>query len=162
MTRILRSINLGFWYLRSALKSAFGERTFKVSGLHKELIECVLLSLDVSIQTAVKQQLRQKYFFSFMTQCRVNVLYFFDADQLELIKIPQFQDARFTVELHSNDKSILGAVTFYRGRIFSVELPKPRKFFRGKDFIFGRVSEGPVKDSITNAIDRLEHGKSID
>jgi hypothetical protein len=154
---IFKSIKLAWWYVSHAL--FLGAGSHKADLMHLDIIEAVLSDLPVNISETVRAQLDRRYFFSWMTNGRINVFFFYDLSELPLIQDPAFDDSMFKVELFVEGRKHVAHVGFYKKRIHCVELKKPRAFFAGKRYLVGAVKEGKPKESFTNVIDRAEHGK---
>jgi hypothetical protein len=97
-----------------------------------------------------------------MSEGRINRIFFSRPDLLPVINDPSFADKLFRVELLIGGKKHLAHVTFYEGRIFSVELKEPRKSYKDKQFRIGVVSEGKTKDSFAEVVDRAAHGRNTE
>jgi hypothetical protein len=83
-------------------------------------------------------------------------------DPDSLLEGEEYRDSLFQVEMQVDGKKQRSHVTFFQGRLFSVELPKPLKFYKDKSIVFCDVKPGKTSQSITRAIDRLEHGRDND
>lgn len=95
-----------------------------------------------------------------MSGGRINAFYF--REKVPLIDDPGYSDKLFKVELFIEGKKHTAHVTFYKGRIFSVELKIPRKLYKDKEYRVGAVTEGRPKDTFTAVIDRAAHGMETD
>lgn len=97
-----------------------------------------------------------------MSDGRINVFYFYDVKKIPLIADPEFANKLYRIELFIDGKRHVAQVTFYMGRIFSVELKIPRKSYKDKEYRVGVVTEGQPKDSFTKVIDRAAHGRATE
>ena len=140
----------------------FCEGQWSIDRIHADIIEAVLLHLDSGDSECIRAQINHRYFFSWMSSGRINVFFFYRRDQLPLIPGLEFMDCLFKVQLKVDNRRYCAHVTFYKGRIFSVEFKKPRKFFLGKEYSIGAVTRGEPKDTFTRIIDRAEHGHETD
>jgi hypothetical protein len=159
---ILTLIRNPFLVLGQALKVVTGGGRWSLDPLQADLVDAVLSYLSPEIALCVQEQIAHHFFVSWMTSGRINVLYFYDESRLPLIADPQFADKLFKIDLFVEGKKQTAHVTFYAGRLFSVELKKPRKFFKGKMYRIGAVTEGRQRDSFTGIIDRAAHGKETE
>lgn len=130
--------------------------------IHLELIDAVLLHLEASNAKIIREQLAERYFFSWMSEGRINVFFFYDEKALGLIQDEAFEDRLFKVELFVDGRRYVAQVGFYQGRIHRVELKKPRSFFKGKSYGLGAVTEGNPSKSYTAVIDHAEHGRETE
>jgi hypothetical protein len=126
---------------------------------HQRAVNAVLAYLPPEIAGRVEQQLQQKHYMSFMTDGRINRIFFKHMPESLLISDPTFVDRLYNVEMFVDGRKQTAHVIFYEGRIFAVEFKKPHKFYKDKDIRFGVVTLGKPQQSIANAIDRREHGK---
>ncbi len=140
----------------------FREGRWSADQMHLDLIEAVLKKIDPDLARLVESQLRYKYFFDWMSKGKINVFRFYNQGQLPLITESDFADKLYKVELFIENKKHVALVTFYKGRIFSVELKKPRRFFNGKIYLVGEVREGKSNETYTSVIDRAAHGKETE
>lgn len=109
-----------------------------------------------------RAQLEQRYFFSWMSDGRINVFFFYDEDGLPTIRDPAFEDRLYKVELFVDGRKQWANVSFFEGRVHCVELKKPRKHFKGKRYTVGAVKESEPSESFTGVIDRAIHGKETE
>jgi hypothetical protein len=152
-----------FWKFFWDIQRFWGkEGNWALDPIHSDVIFKVVNSLDRDTKLAVETQLKQEYFFSWMSHGRVNVFYFYDLDKIPLIPDPQFSDKLFKVDLYVEDRRQSAHVIFFEGRIFSVEFKRPREFYVGKEYRVGSVTEGSPKDTFTAVIDRAAHGKETE
>lgn len=154
--------------LRKAV-TALGDLAYSVSGTgsrstkpyEQELIDSVLGTLDAAASDKVRAQLQTPFFVD-RTNKRIHTIWF-DAQLDELrLEDAEFADCLFKVFMNVNGRRQTGRVTFYKGYIFSVETPKPEKFYRDVKVEVVKVERGKLSESLTGAIDRLEHGRSDD
>lgn len=159
MTNVLRR---AWRYFFDGWRFVEGAGRWSADPIHMDLIETVLATLPIGIAATVRQQLEQRYFFSWMSDGRINVFFFYDERGLPLINDSSFDDRLFKVDLLVDGRRHKAQVGFYKGRIHRVELKKPRSFFKDKSYRLGAVAEGKPTDSFTRAIDRADHGKETD
>ena len=138
------------------------EGDWRLRPLHQAVINRLLTCLDSSTSSKIRSQLEQKYFMQFIPEGRINTFFFKNLSDDLLISDPAFQDCLFKVEVFADGRKQRAQVTFYKGRIFSVEFKKPHKFFVGKDIKIGSVTLGKPKDTFTAVIDRAAHGQETD
>lgn len=130
--------------------------------MHLAIIDVVLQQLPNEIAEIVRTQLSHRYSYSWMSDGRINVFFFYDEGGLPLISDPEFEDRLFKVDLVVDARRYVAQVAFIHGRIHRVELKKPRKFFLGKEYRIGAVKAGKPSDSFTGVIDRAAHGKETE
>ncbi len=159
---LMTALKFSWHYFWDAWRFAEREGRWRADPVHLDLIEAVLDHLGSDIATVTREQLSRRYFFSWMSDGRINVFFFYDEDSLSLLPRPDFDDRLYQVELFVEKRKYRAHVNFYEGRIHSVELKKPRSFFKGKDYAIGEVSEGKPSQSFTGVIDRAAHGKETD
>lgn len=152
----------GWTYFMDAWRFVERGGRWSADTMHLELIEAVLATLPTEIAATVRQQLEHRYFFSWMSDGRINVFFFYNQRGLTLIPDPAYEDRLFKVELFVEGRKYVAHVSFFERRIHCVELKKPRSFFKGKAYRIGAVSDGKPTDSFTRAIDRVDHGKPTD
>ena len=155
-------IRFAWNYFWDAQRYLFKEGKWKAEPIHLSLIDAVLNHLQEHQKSVVREQLENRYFLSWEPDGRINVFFFYDESSLPLLSVPEFEDRLIKVELFVEGRKHVAHVIFYKGRIHSIELKKPRSFFKGKSFRVGSVTEGKPSDSYTGAIDRLEHGKETE
>lgn len=110
----------------------------------------------------LNEQLLQPFFQSWWNQGRINPIFHYLLDPESLLEGEEYQDGLFRVEMRVEGKKQHANVVFVTGRLFSIELPKPIKFYKDKEIQLGAVKRGNNRQSVTRAIDRLEHGKDFD
>jgi hypothetical protein len=108
---------------------------------------------------AIRLQLSQPFFQRTYNNGLVNPIYHYALDPNSLLKDERYQDSLFRVEMVIDGKKQFANVEFVAGRLFSVELRKPIKFYKGKNLSFGEITIGKSSQTITRAIDRSEHGR---
>jgi hypothetical protein len=137
-----------------------GHCAWSMNFLLLSILDAFRPALGKDIKARVESQLSQPYFITFEHSGRVNT-FFFEPLELEpelRISDPAFADRLYKVEMFVDGRKQHAHVTFYKGRIFSIELKRPFKFYDGKNIRFGAVTLGKPKESMTGAIDRFEHG----
>jgi hypothetical protein len=151
-----------FEKLNNLLCYLWGEGDWKLRDLHRQIIDKLMTQLEARVSDKIKSQLGHKYFIQFIPEGRINTFFFDKLPNDLLISDSGFQDCLFKVEVFADGRKQQAQVTFYKGRIFSMELKKPHKFFVGKDIKIGSVTLGKPKDTFTAVIDRAAHGQETD
>lgn len=124
------------------------------------MISKVAETLAPETQELLRLQLQEEYLVD-RTNDRISSIYFYRLPEALLIPDPEFQDLLYKVKMKVNGRTQNNRVTFYEGRILCVELRKPRKEYEGSDIEIIDVTKGEPKQTLTAAIDRAVHGKSI-
>lgn len=112
--------------------------------------------------TKLKEQLSQPFVQHWWNEGRINPIFHYLIDPDSLLEGEEYQDTLFRVAMVVDGRKQNANVVFGKGRIYSVELPKPIKFYKGKNIEFGAVTRDNMRQSMTRAIDRLEHGKDFE
>jgi hypothetical protein len=160
--KLLSTISMPFKTLNRIDCYLWGQGDWKLRPLHQQVIDKLLAYLDHGQSDKIRSQLEQKYFMQFIPEGRINTFFFNNLPDTLLISHPGFQDGLFKIEVFVDGRKQHAQITFYKGRIFSVEFKKPHKFFTGKDIEIGSVTSGQPKNTFTAAIDRAEHGRETD
>jgi len=134
-----------------------GEGSWKLRSYEEKVLTAVFGSLDLGTQILVKSQLMQKYFVERIPTGKINVLRFYDLKEEYLIHDQRFCDLLYKVSIKVDGKKQIANVTFYKGRIFSIEFKNPGKYYLGKTIEVGEVKLGNTENSYTRNIDRSEH-----
>ncbi len=140
----------------------FREGRWRADPMHLDLINAVQNYVSGDIANVIGEQLQRPYFISWWSKGRINVFFFYRRDRLPIISDPKFRNALFSVDLRLEGRKRKAHVTFYEGRVFSVELKLPRKVYKNKEYRIGAVTEGKPKDTFTAVIDRTAHGKETE
>jgi hypothetical protein len=119
-------------------------------------------SRNQSDAAKLRDQLSQPFVQRWWIKGRINPIFHYLLDPDSLLDGEEYQNSLFRIELVVDGKKQHANITFGGGRIYSVELPKPIKLYKGKDLQFGAVTRGNNRQSMTRAIDRLEHGKDFE
>lgn len=127
--------------------------------LESEMILMVAQEFNPSIKALLQRQLKEDFIVD-RTNDRISSIHFYRLPDTLLIPDPEFQDLLYKVKMKVNGRVQTNRVTFYEGRIFGVELRKPRKEYEGADIEIVEVTKGEPKQSLTAAIDRAVHGNS--
>lgn len=159
---IKSAIKFSWAYFWDAWRFIEREGRWQADSMHLDIIEAVLDSLGAGSADLVRQQLSHRYFFSWMSDGRINVFFFYDEEALPLLPRPDFDDRLYRVELFVEGKKQWAQVAFFQCRIHRIELKKSRGFFKGKAYKIGEVSEGKSTDTYTRVIDRAAHGKETE
>ncbi|MBK8631690.1 MAG: hypothetical protein IPN84_16315 [Sphingomonadales bacterium] len=141
--------------------SLSGDGSRKIRPIHQDLLNKFLPTLEDEIQLVVVNQLEQPFYMQF-NDGMVSIFYFDDFNLSPSLRIshPEFRDRLYKIEMFVDGRKEWAHITFYKGRIFSIEFKNNFKFYKNKDVIFGAVVLGKSKQSYAGAIDRLEHGKN--
>jgi hypothetical protein len=126
------------------------------------LISHLTNSLSTSDAEKIRSQLVQPFMQHWWHKGRINPIFYYALDPESLLDSEEYQEGLFRVEMLVDGKKQRANVTFIAGRLYSVELPKPLKFYDGKSLILGTVTRGKSGQSITRSIDRFEHGRDAD
>ncbi|MHA7820427.1 MAG: hypothetical protein ACX930_12340 [Erythrobacter sp.] len=145
-----------FWHV---LGAATGDGSLKLAPTHHALVDALLVQLEPNLAKTVRRQLDEPFYIQYMG--RISVIFFNDFNlPLELrIQDADFLDRLFRIEMFVDDRKRWANVTFFNGRIHSLELRKPLKYYRDKSVRFGAAKLGKPTQSMTYAIDRQEHGR---
>ncbi len=149
----LRKLNHRFGHILE------GSGSWSVTELERSLIDQVEAKLEPSTRTLLHRQLAEEYLVD-RTNDRISSIYFYRLPEALLIPDPDFQDLLFKVRMKVDGRTQTNRVTFYRGRIFGVELRKPRKDYADAEIEVLDVTRGEPKNTLTSVIDRAAHGKS--
>ena len=139
-----------------------GEGAWHLCHPTEAVIEYFLGTRKPSEAAKIRDQLAQPFLQRTYNQGRISPIYHYMLDPDSLHEGEEYRDSLFQVEMQVDGKKQRSHVTFFQGRLFSVELPKPLKFYKGKSIVFGDVKPGKTSQSITRAINRLEHGRDDD
>jgi hypothetical protein len=110
----------------------------------------------------LRAQLSQFFFQSWYSGGRINPIFHYALDPKNLLYDELYKNALFHVEMMIDGKKQRANAIFYSGRLFSIELPKPIKFYKGKTVQLGTVTRGNPRSTMTRAIDRKEHGRNAE
>lgn len=133
-----------------------GAGSSAVTPLESDLIDEVAGRLSQDTRGLFKSQLNEDYLVD-RTNDRISSIHFYRLPDELLIPDPDFQDLLFKVRMKVDGRTQTNHVTFYKGRIFSVELRKPRKTYKNAKLEFLEVVKGVPKNTFTRKIDREEH-----
>ena len=140
-----------------------GEGDWRLSNTTKAIIEHFIASRNDYESALLKMQLAQPFFQAKWNGGRVNPIFYYLFDEKTSLQPEEYHnDSLFQIEISVDGKKQRSNIMFVDGRLFSVELPKPLKLYEGKSITFGEVKRGKTSQSITQAIDRLEHGRDDD
>ena len=140
-----------------------GEGDWHLSNTTKAIIEHFITTRNDNESALLKMQLSQPFFQAKWNGGRVNPIFYYLFDEKTSLKDEEYHnESLFQIEISVDGKKQRSNIMFVGGRLFSVELPKPLKFYEGKSITFGDVKRGRTSQSITRAIDRLEHGRDDD
>ena len=135
-----------------------GEGGWRLRPHERAMIEAVAAHLGGAADIAIRAQLAEDVFVE-RTNPRVNVLRFYALPEALRLDGEAFEDALFKVRIEADGTVETGRVTVYQGRVFSVETRRPGKAFRGAGAKVLSVTHGRPSDTLTGALDRLEHGR---
>ena len=124
-----------------------------------QIIGHLLTALPAPQADLIRQQLAQPLVQHWWHKGRINPIFHYVLDPDSVLQDEAFQKGLYQVEMLVDGKKQNANVKFVAGRLYSVELPQPFKFYRGKTITFGEVKRGKSSQSYTRALDRLEHGK---
>lgn len=156
---MLKSIKKSICYIWDSVFYITGEGSWNLLKHESEVIKGVRI-FDETVNEKIKKQLNQDYFVERSSEGRINIFRFYDFDDALLIKGEKFQDFLLKVCITVNGKRNIGHLTFYKGRIFSVEFKKSKAYFNGKNLEFVNAEIGKTQDAYTRVIDRSEHGRA--
>ncbi|MEP3049863.1 MAG: hypothetical protein ABJP48_10095 [Erythrobacter sp.] len=159
---VLRPIRFGWHFFWDVTRFLCFEGRWSHSRMHGDVIEAVLNYVDPEVASLVRRQLRHTYFLDTAPRGLINVFWFYEKDRLPHIEDQSYFDRLFKVEIFVGNRRHISMVTFFEGRIFSVEFKKPRGFFKGEKYRIGKVTDGKPSDTYTRVIDRAEHGKETE
>ena len=137
----------------------FGQGSWTLLPHEQIVLDAGLTLLSEQDKNSVSRQLEQQFFFDRMTEGRINVFRFYDANPSLKLSDPDFLDKSIRVNIKVDGRKLKSNVTFYKGYIWSVEFTKPKGFFQGKPVAILSVEEGKPGSSFTQVIDRYEHGR---
>lgn len=107
----------------------------------------------------LKSQLAQPFYQQWWLKGRINPIFYYALNPETLLDGPDYQEGIFRVEMRVDDKKLWANIEFARGRLYSIQLPKPISFFKDKRIDLGDVAPGKQNQSYTRIIDRIEHGQ---
>ena len=119
-------------------------------------------SRDQVTATKLNEQLAQPFVQHWWHKGRINPIFYYALDPDSLLDGAEFREGLFCVEMLVDGKKQRAKVTFYHGRIYSVQLPKPFDFYKDKSIILGKVTTKRANQSGERAVDRLEHWRDND
>ncbi len=138
-----------------------GEGGWRLRPHEAQMIDATVAILDEAAANTVRAQLAQDHFIE-RTDPRINVLPFYDLRSVPALPGPAFGDALYKVRMSVGGKTETGRVTFYEGRIRSVETRQPGKAYLGAQVSVISVVPGKPSETLTRSIDRSEHGRAPD
>jgi hypothetical protein len=136
----------------------FGEGSWSLRPYEIIVVKAALSSLSEEIRGKIEHQLKSSYFVE-RTNKHISVIRFYHPNDHLRLDGAEFQDALIRVSTRVDGIVVTTNVTLYKGLIFSVETKKPGKFFAEKKIEVLGVELGKTSQTITGAIDRLEHGR---
>lgn len=149
--KILRKIWEAIYYI-------CGEGGWTLRAYEKLVVESAIDTLDSETQQTLRGQLSSPFFVE-RTNNRINVIRFYKTEMPASIENPNFDDAAINVKTKADGEVSYANVIFYKGFIFSIETRRPGKWYRNKTYEILSVKPENPSMSLTNAIDRLEHGR---
>lgn len=158
---MLKALSKLFWSINRFSGYLSGYGAWKMRPLHRQLLDAFLPSLDADLRAVVERQIAQPFYMQFWNQGRINPFFFTPLEMEPALRIadPAFVDRPYKVELYVDGRKQHAHVTFFEGRIFSVEFKKPSKFYKVKEIRFGAVTLGKPKHSMGAVLDRYAHGR---
>ena len=123
------------------------------------IIRHFLARVDHAHAEKISAQLRQPFIQHWWHKGRINPIFHYILDPETLLEDAAYSEDLYRVEMLVDGKKQWANINFVTGRLYSVELPKPFKFYEGKAIALGDIKRGKPSQSITRAIDRLEHGR---
>jgi hypothetical protein len=147
---LLAALNRAFWYLEGAGGWRLGHPTDLI-------VKHLLKNLPWNDAERLSRQLLTQFFQERPVSQRITRVLFSLEDTSVTLELPKYQDCLFKVEMMVQGKNERANVIFSNGYLYLIELSKPLKFFKGKVIEFGAVTQGKAKETITRALDRLEH-----
>lgn len=123
------------------------------------IIEHFLTKIDRADAAKISAQLSQPFMQHWWHKGRINPIFHYILDPETLLEDAAYAEDLYRVEMFVDGKKHWANINFVTGRLYSVELPKPFKFYEGKAIALGDIKRGKASQSITRAIDRLEHGR---
>jgi hypothetical protein len=123
------------------------------------IIDHFVANLGAMDAEKIRSQLSQPLVQHWWHKGLINPIFHYQLDPDSLLEGQDYEDGLFRVEMFVDGKKQRANITFITGRLYSVELPKPIKFYEGKSLTFGTITSGKSNQSTTRIIDRLEHGK---
>ena len=135
-----------------------GEGSWELHSHEKIVLDAVVDHLDERLRRLIREQLEQSFFVERIPDGRINVFRFYRMNDELVVPDAEFDDLLFRIHLMVNGRKQIAHVTFYKGQVFSVEMKKRGRFYKGADLKVEQVTLGNPKQTYTRAIDRLEHG----
>jgi hypothetical protein len=151
LQKLLSSVHFG-------VQLIFGASSRRLLKHEGQIFDAVVDSLPSNQKSLVKQQLAAKFLID-RSNPRVNFIPIGELPAILQILEKPLDDALFKVNFVIDGKKEIANVTFYRGFIFSVETKRHRKFYKDSEIIVIGVEPGKPSQSMTNAINRQEHGR---
>jgi hypothetical protein len=137
------------------------EGSWRLSPLELQIIEASVRLLAPDSQDRVRRQLEQPLFVE-RTSDRVSVIRFYNENAQLRLESSEWQDAAINVHIRVGGANQIAQVTIYKGCLFTVELKKPRRFYRNETVDISDVRLGSANRTYTRIIDRAEHGHEND
>lgn len=160
-TVVARSLRHAFRLFNHVQHFLFGGGTWALSSCERVIVEAAIGFFPSEIQERLRKQLARPFFVERSgSGGRIHVLRRYgDLDELK-VGAAEFADLLVIVRIAVDGKEENAHVTFYKGFLFSIEFRRPSSVYLKKSLAVKSVRLGKTKQSFTNAIDRLEHGRS--
>jgi hypothetical protein len=154
-------ISAPFALVDLTLKLIFpGDSGWSLRRYEIELLQVVMGSLDDENQAILARQLNKLFFVERLHDGRVVRIHFkWKRGSIDRMKLPkEYNLAKLKLKTEGGKLGV--SIGTYDGLIFSFHYTKPPKPFLSQGFeIVEAEYGGPANDTVTRAIDRLEHGK---
>ena len=155
------TISLPFTLLDLVLTFLFpGDNGWSLRKYERDLIDAAVSNLDTENKAIVRRQLQRLFFVERLLDGRVTHIHFqWRRGTVERMKLPkEYNLAKFKVGASGQKFSV--SIGIFDGLIYSLHFSKPPKVAFSHGFeILDAIYGGPYDDTLTQAIDRLEHGK---
>lgn len=155
---VLKSI---FCLINDFLCFIFGEGSWRLRHHERIVLEAAISSLDEAIQIPLHAQLKQRMFIQ-RSHAQIIHPHFYSSWYIpnrNAIEDGDLSHKLVVVQIDVAGKKQNAHVEFFRGRIDSIQLKQPGKYYLGKEIKVKDVKPGNPSLSHAAAIDRLEHGK---
>ena len=121
------------------------------------VLKAVLAVLDRESSELITKQLEEPLFIERNHRGRINILRFYRVDEMLRIADPKFRDLLVRVKLSQKGVVEWAHVTFYKGRLFSIEFKNSGHFYEDSEIEIETVEVGNAGASYAHEIDKAEH-----
>lgn len=149
-------INSIFQSVLSALLAVSGEGSWRLRANEVKLINALIDYLPSPVGVSVKNQLEKRPFIERSSK-QIVLIRANEVAIASVIDDPEYDDALFIVEHTLDGIPKIANVTFYKGFIFSIELPTSIMKYQSSEVKVLAVRKGKANQTLTQKIDQAEH-----